>query len=406
MPTVAGDAAGQSAASGNAARENAASGNAARENARSAVSAQVLRRWQALDPLLPAPRAPAGCGADLIVAGAGPDPAAIGTCEHWEGAPGSLDLTWGAARRFQLTAWPASPDVAAGLDRLLSSWREHLTGLPGAHGDDTAAVITWPSRDIDGVATLLRHGLAPLAVIAARPAGRRAVRAARPGARRPTSAAADPGRAAVEPGRAAGDPGCAAAGPGRAAVDPGRAAGDPGRAAAGPGRDTDRARQDLRIRRAMPADIDAVVRLGMEVIRFDAHFGGVTERPDTADALNRQAAGMLAEPDAWIWLAERGGTPVGMLYAERPESASWIAPMVRLSPVAYLELMVVLPGERGRGVSAALTERFHRESDAAGVAVTLLHYAQLNPLSAPFWSQQGYRPLWLIWEARPAAALR
>ncbi|HXP22365.1 MAG TPA: hypothetical protein VN840_22200, partial [Streptosporangiaceae bacterium] len=235
MPTVAGDAAGQSAASGNAARENAASGNAARENARSAVSAQVLRRWQALDPLLPAPRAPAGCGADLIVAGAGPDPAAIGTCEHWEGAPGSLDLTWGAARRFQLTAWPASPDVAAGLDRLLSSWREHLTGLPGAHGDDTAAVITWPSRDIDGVATLLRHGLAPLAVIAARPAGRRAVRAARPGARRPTSAAADPGRAAVEPGRAAGDPGCAAAGPGRAAVDPGRAAGDPGRAAAGPG---------------------------------------------------------------------------------------------------------------------------------------------------------------------------
>jgi hypothetical protein len=36
----------------------------------------------------------------------------------------------------------------------------------------------------------------------------------------------------------------------------------------------------------------------------------------------------------------------------------------------------------------------------------LLHYAQVNPVSAPFWSRMGYRPLWTIWEARPAAALR
>jgi hypothetical protein len=30
----------------------------------------------------------------------------------------------------------------------------------------------------------------------------------------------------------------------------------------------------------------------------------------------------------------------------------------------------------------------------------------MNPLSAPFWSQQGYRPLWTTWEARPASAIR
>jgi len=40
------------------------------------------------------------------------------------------------------------------------------------------------------------------------------------------------------------------------------------------------------------------------------------------------------------------------------------------------------------------------------VRVTLLHYEQVNPLSAPFWSQQGYRPLWITWEARPARAIR
>lgn len=329
------------------------------------VSAEVTRRWHAIDPLLPDQVPPArDCGAELIVAGAGRQPAAIGTCEHWEGAAGSLDLTWGATRRFQLTAQMAGPGVASALGQLLSQWRNHLASVLGADGEDTATVVTWPSRDIDGVKALLRHGLAPLTVIAARQAGR------------PPAGPAD-GAAS----RAVGSAGDAA-----------RPAGTAG--------------QDVRIRRAELADIDTVVRLGVEVIRFDAHFGTVIERPSTADALQREAAGSLARPDAWTWLAERDGMPIGLLYAQRPDSAGWIAPMVHPSPVAYLELMGVVPGERGRGVGAALVSRYHREVDAAGVAVTLLHYEKLNPLSGPFWSRQGYRPLWTVWEARPACTLR
>jgi hypothetical protein len=57
-------------------------------------------------------------------------------------------------------------------------------------------------------------------------------------------------------------------------------------------------------------------------------------------------------------------------------------------------------------VGAELAAHYHREADAAGIGVTLLHYALLNPLSAPFWSRQGYRPLWTVWEASPAAAIR
>ena len=48
----------------------------------------------------------------------------------------------------------------------------------------------------------------------------------------------------------------------------------------------------------------------------------------------------------------------------------------------------------------------HAVLDARGVDTTLLHYAQLNPLSAPFWSRMGYRPLWTGWEVRSAASLR
>jgi GNAT superfamily N-acetyltransferase len=86
--------------------------------------------------------------------------------------------------------------------------------------------------------------------------------------------------------------------------------------------------------------------------------------------------------------------------------AGWVAPLVRAAPAAYLTLMFVDPGARGAGVGTALAGEFHRAVAAAGAAVTLLHYEQLNPLSAPFWNGHGYRPLWTSWQAAPATALR
>ena len=314
-------------------------------DAASTVSAQVAKRWRAIDPLLPAPAAPPGCGADLTVTGAGGHPSAVGTCEHWAGEPGTLDLTWGAAHRFQLTAHVAGPDVAAGLDRLLARWREHLAATPGTDADDTAAVVTWPSRDIDGIRTLMRHGFQPQSVVAARVMG--------------------------------------------------RATGDTGPAAA-----------PVRVRRAGPADVDVVTQFGVDEIRYDAHFGGVTERPDSADAMRREVTAQLAGPEPWIWLAERDGTPIGLVTAERPEAAAWIAPLSGPAPVSYIPVLIVRPGERSHGTGAALVAELHRQLGAAGIAVALLHYEQTNPLAAPFWGQQRYRPLWTSWEARPARAVR
>ena len=127
----------------------------------------------------------------------------------------------------------------------------------------------------------------------------------------------------------------------------------------------------------------------MATIRFDAHFGTVIERPWSAEALRGDASALLAEPGAWTWLAEDNGHPVAMLYAVPPAPADWIAPMTGVSPVAYLELMYVQPDDRGQGAGPALVGRLHQEADAAGVAVTLLHYEVVNPLSGPFWSPAG-----------------
>jgi GNAT superfamily N-acetyltransferase len=304
------------------------------------------RRWQAIDPLLPAAQGgPPGCGAELAVDGPGGRLVAAGSCGHWRAEPGSLDLIEGAALRFRLTPYVTGPDALASLDTLLSRWREHVAAVPEAAGEDTAAVIGWPSRDVTGVRALVAHGLVPLGVIAARPASR-------------------------GPEMIAGCP---------------------------PG---------VRVRRAAPADLDVVVHMGMEVVRFDAHFGGVICRPGAAQALRAEVAGLLAAHEPWVWLAERDGDPVGLLVAEPPEVAGWIAPRTCRSPVAYLLALFVVPAERGAGVGTALTGYLHREAAAARVSVILLQYEQVNPLAVPFWGHQGYRPLWTTWEARPARMLR
>ena len=321
----------------------------------SAALADVLHsaagRWRRIDPLLPDPKPPAdaGCGAELAVPAANGRIAAVGWCRHHELRPEAAELAWGAATQFWLTAQvagdPAEPGIGAGLDELLVCWRAHLAAEPATAGPDSQAAVRWPSRDIGGVRALLRHGLQPLTVIAARSAGR-----------------AVPDATPVPGG--------------------------------------------LRIRPACPGDVAAVTALTLEVIRFDQHFGSVLLHPH-AERVERQAAEqVLSLPEPWTWLAERDGQPVGLLVAEPPDRAGWIASATRQDPVAYLATLSVLPDERGSGVGTALVAGLHRVLDAAGVAVTLLHHAQLNPLSAPFWSRMGYRPLWTSWETRPARALR
>jgi GNAT superfamily N-acetyltransferase len=312
------------------------------------INRTVARRWQAIDPLLPDPAAlPTGCGAPLVVNGDNGRLAGLGVCVHHHLPADSLNQTWGAADRFTLVSRLAGQDVAAPADVLVSQWRDHLAGVAAARGADTSATVVWPSHDITGIQALLSHGLQPLTVIAARP---------RPNA---------PQRQHAQRGAFGAT-----------------------------------------IRLAGPADEEQVLDLELRLIRYDMHFGGPVWRPATARLVRGEIHGSLARRAAWTWLAERAGRAVGLLVAQPPEEAGWIAGMTSPSPAAYLQTMFVDARERGTGIGSALVRHLHAQLDAAGVAVTLLHHSQVNPLSAPFWYRMGYRPLWTSWEARPANALR
>jgi GNAT superfamily N-acetyltransferase len=311
------------------------------------INRAVGRRWQGLDRLLP-PRAelPEGCAAPFVATGANGRPAGLAACCHEHVKSGTLSQTWGTADRFSLVARLREADTSAALDDLIGQWRDHLADLPGICADDTAAMITWPARDVSGVTTLLRHGLQPITVIAARPA--------RPGAAAPRPAGAG----------------------------------------------------SLVIREAGPADLDVVTEFGMGVIRYDALFGAAILRPATGELVRAENQAALAVRPARAWLAERDGEPVGLVHVQSPEESRWITGMTRAGVTVYLQTMFVRPGDRGGGVGEALVRHVHAVLDARGVDTTVLHYAQLNPLSAPFWSRMGYRPLWTGWEVRPAASLR
>jgi GNAT superfamily N-acetyltransferase len=312
------------------------------------INRAVGRRWSAIDPLLPDPSAmPAGCGEPLVVTAENGRLAALGVCVHQHIPPQSLNQTWGAVDRFTLVPRLAGQDIGPAADMLLAQWRDHLSGIGAARGPDTSAGVVWPSLDVTGIRSLLKHGLAPLTVIAAR---------------------TKPNGPPLAPRGAFG----------------------------------------VTIRQASAADEEQVLDLELRLIRYDMQFGGPVWRAATARLVRDEIRNSLARPvqESWTYLAERQGRAVGLLVAQPPEDSRWIAGMTSVSPAAYLQTMFVDPAERGTGIGSALTKTLHARLDASDVGITLLHHSQVNPLSAPFWYRMGYRPLWTSWEARPAAALR
>ncbi len=105
-------------------------------------------------------------------------------------------------------------------------------------------------------------------------------------------------------------------------------------------------------------------------------------------------------PD-WSWVAEREGSILGVCMMESPEEATWVTdwvtPPADGSTTAYLGLLHVCPGERGRGIGGHLVAAAHARAAQAGVSQVLLHHAVSNPLSVPFWGRAGYRPLVTGW---------
>lgn len=295
-------------------------------------------RFAALDPQLP-PATPPPPG-DLLAVGDGQREVA-GVVTHHTWPTGSGPLLWSAAEVTELH--PVLGRAGAEAARaLLRGWRTRIRPRTLA-AVDSAATVTWPSRDVEATRAFLDHGLVPLAVLA--------VRSPAPG---------------PEPLRGAPP-----------------------------------------VRRATGADLDTCVGLAMAEVAYSSRVGGSVVRPH-AEAVKRTALRDRLDRGDPVWLADRDGHAVGMLECGLTEVAdgTWLAGMLPAGRWGYVNCASVLPEARGHGTGRALVSAGLPTLQPAGARGTYLYYNPPNPLSSVFWPRLGYRPLWTLWEVRPASALR
>ncbi|MFC4001604.1 GNAT family N-acetyltransferase [Prauserella oleivorans] len=303
-----------------------------------AIAAEHARRLSGADALIPRPRLWTDGQAGTPLRAR--DGLALATRSVVRtGTPAAL---WRPLVEYRLDVRLAGTDPSATLSALLARWDEHLAEAEAVDWD-SAAVVTRPSRDTVGTSELLRRGFAPTRVLAVRPADR----------------------------LGAGPP-------------------------AVPG---------VRIRHAEAADLPTLVRLRQELHSYDAQFGVVTTRPDEHDLVTTETRDLLADADSAtpsLWIAELYGRPLGFVEVQLPPAAKWVSEYVTADRVGYLASLHVAEEARSTGVGSALAAHAHQLFDEAGVEAVLLHHAQANPRSTPFWYAQGYRPLWSSWYRRPA----
>lgn len=166
-------------------------------------------------------------------------------------------------------------------------------------------------------------------------------------------------------------------------------------------------RANCQVRRATAADLDVLVELAMAEVEYAALVGGGIVR-DGASAIKRETVARHLRRGDPVWLAERDGVAVGMVEAWETDAhpGTWARTRVRAGRWVFVNCLSVAPSARGTGVGRTLMDTVHAATLTPRSAGSFLYYNPPNPLSPTFWARQGYRPLWTVWELRPADALR
>jgi GNAT superfamily N-acetyltransferase len=163
----------------------------------------------------------------------------------------------------------------------------------------------------------------------------------------------------------------------------------------------------LTVRRARAADLDVMLGLAMAELEYSASVGSTTLRPGSRQIKQAALTRHLTQGDP-VFLAERDGIAVALAECWFSDSTagSWSETRLPHGRWGYINSLSVAPDARGTGVGREMMSVVHRELARGGAEGTFLYFNPPNPLSSVFWARQGYRPLWTIWEVRPATALR
>jgi Fe-S oxidoreductase/ribosomal protein S18 acetylase RimI-like enzyme len=151
------------------------------------------------------------------------------------------------------------------------------------------------------------------------------------------------------------------------------------------------AKSPVPIRRAGPADVDAVqsvARLVADANVATPVFAYVGE--DFYSELAPSTSELIEDETVDYWIAEHDGEVVGFI-ALRPVPSDEDS---LLKPAGLVELIVAatLPRVRGMGVGVALFEHGARAAASRGRSVFVADWRAANPTASAFWPRRGFRP--------------
>lgn len=138
-----------------------------------------------------------------------------------------------------------------------------------------------------------------------------------------------------------------------------------------------------------PADAEAVIML-MDVYACDPMGGG---HPLADDVMAELVPLLAATPNAFSLIARAGREPVGLANCFTAVSTFNALPLVNIHDV------VVVPGQRGRGIGRALFAAVEDEARALGAGKVTLEVLSGNTRATALYSALGYG----AYELDPAA---
>jgi ribosomal protein S18 acetylase RimI-like enzyme len=153
---------------------------------------------------------------------------------------------------------------------------------------------------------------------------------------------------------------------------------------------TDSIADGVAIRRATPADMTNVGKLGALLVRTHHEFDPkrfIADTPQTARGYGSYLGSQLDNPDVIVLVAERDGVVIGYTYAG-VEGTDY---MSLRGPAGVLYDIVVDPPHRGKGVGRMLLRATLEALKSAGSPRAVLSTAERNEAAQRLFEGAGFR---------------
>lgn len=160
----------------------------------------------------------------------------------------------------------------------------------------------------------------------------------------------------------------------------------------------------IRIVPAAELDRGALLDAAERAWTSDLLHTRVHARPTARASISHELAGLLDRGVGLSAVALRDQEIIGISLVDSPPEESAMALYTPVRPLAWSRVLWVAPSERGKGLAHALLTDAHGRIAQATLPWAIAQYDALTPMSAYFWSREGYRPLAVRWQRIPARA--